>query len=257
MTREDVIRRIVERDVSQQSLVADRVAEQDHELYAAACQQFGTWETALRYAGVGRRSLFAGFARRRELLLARIDELCVKGANLSAEYNRQRRPALYRAARTYFGSWAEVLVAAAIDPAQAESSTGPRHLDRAAIIDALKRRHAAMRPMTWSATCREDHGLATAAKHCFSNWQAALHAAGLQPSRKTSKRPRRRWSKDSIRAAIQQRHRDGKSLAANRVYRDDPPLVPAAIRYFGSWTAALAAAGIDRNVPPPGRDDAP
>lgn len=244
MTRQDVIRQIVTRDVGKLALAADKVAEQAGELYAAACEHFGTWETALRYAGVGRRNLFADFASRRKLVLQRIRKLSCNGSCLSTDHVARRRPTLFKAARRYFGSWRQALIAAQIDPAQVDVPTKPRRLDRDAIIDALKQRHATNLSMAWGDTCREDRALATAAKNCFSTWRRALRAAGLEPTRKVTPHAYRFWNKETVLAAIQQRRRDGKALTANRVREDDSALASAARRYFGSWRDALTAAGI-------------
>ncbi|MEX2187003.1 MAG: hypothetical protein WD875_09430 [Pirellulales bacterium] len=261
MTREDVIRQIVKRDIGKQPLTAERVAEQANELYAAACEHFGTWDTALQYAGVRRRNVYANSAARRSVLLTRIRKLFYCGNNISAGRVAARRPGLFNAAKKHFGSWRSALIAAQIDPRQVRRPSKRRRLNHQQIIDALKRRHAAGKSMTWGDTCREDRALATAAKHHFRSWQRALIAADLEtpqplPGKKT-KSARRCWSQDRVVAAIQQRHREGKSLSSYRVHADDASLTAAAIRQFGSWNAALAAAGIDRNVPPPGRDDAP
>ena len=50
MIRANIIRRIVKRDVGNLELAADKVQQDDAELYQAACDHFGTWETALQYA---------------------------------------------------------------------------------------------------------------------------------------------------------------------------------------------------------------
>ncbi len=260
MTREDVIRQIVKRDVGKQALTAERVAQQAGELYAAACEQFGTWDTALQYAGVRRRNVYAKSAARRSVLLTRIRKLFYCGNNISAARVAVRRPGLFNAARNHFGSWRSALIAARIDPAQVNHPTKRRRLNREKIIDALRRRHAAGKSMTWGDTCREDRDLATAAKHSFRSWQRALIAADLEGSPpvpgKNTKRARRSWSQGRIVAAIQQRHVEGKSLSAHRVHEADAGLTVAAWRHFGSWGAALAAAGIDRRASPPRRHDA-
>lgn len=56
---------------------------------------------------------------------------------------------------------------------------------------------------------------------------------------------RRSWSTETVIAAIQARRDAGLPLSSDRVHHDDPPLMGAARRYLGSWSAALEAAGID------------
>ena len=52
MSREAIIRQIVHRDLEQLGLAEEIVQREESELYVAACDHFGTWETALTYAGV-------------------------------------------------------------------------------------------------------------------------------------------------------------------------------------------------------------
>lgn len=52
MSREDVIRRLVAREQRQLPLTEDAVEDDDPELHELACEHFGTWETALEYAGI-------------------------------------------------------------------------------------------------------------------------------------------------------------------------------------------------------------
>ncbi len=56
--------------------------------------------------------------------------------------------------------------------------------------------------------------------------------------------PHLRWSKAEIIEALQQRRAAGKPLSRSRAKEDDARLVGAAIRYFGNWATALAAAEI-------------
>lgn len=55
MSREAIIRQIVGRDLANQDLSADRIAKNEAALYELACEEFGSWETALEYAGVRAR----------------------------------------------------------------------------------------------------------------------------------------------------------------------------------------------------------
>ena len=55
MSREAVIRRIVQREVRTSGLTEDAVRRDEPELYQTACTLFGAWETALQYAGINLR----------------------------------------------------------------------------------------------------------------------------------------------------------------------------------------------------------
>lgn len=59
------------------------------------------------------------------------------------------------------------------------------------------------------------------------------------------KMKRKRWSKALVIAALQERKAAGKALNYQAVVVDDERLAGAARRRFGSWDAALVAAGLD------------
>jgi len=53
------------------------------------------------------------------------------------------------------------------------------------------------------------------------------------------------WTQQSVLEAIRQRDASGLPINYQAVVNDDEKLTGAARRYFGSWNAALAAAGFD------------
>lgn len=56
---------------------------------------------------------------------------------------------------------------------------------------------------------------------------------------------RKKWSKEKVIAAIQQRLAEGKPVNYSAVVADDEPLTGAARRHFGTWDNALLAAGVN------------
>lgn len=54
-----------------------------------------------------------------------------------------------------------------------------------------------------------------------------------------------RWSRDVVVREIQHLNEEGKDLTHGEASTNYQRLVSAAVRYFGSWGAAVAAAGID------------
>src|SRR5689334_12268440 len=55
----------------------------------------------------------------------------------------------------------------------------------------------------------------------------------------------RRWTKQLILSEIRRRKKSSLPLRRYLVYREQRPLPSAATRYFGNWSRALRAAGID------------
>ena len=63
----------------------------------------------------------------------------------------------------------------------------------------------------------------------------------------------RKWDRQRVIAAIQERQQAGKALRYSAVRVEAGGLVGAAKTYLGSWTKALAAAGVEPQRLSPGR----
>ena len=94
-----------------------------------------------------------------------------------------------------------------------------------------------------SAPWDEDRPLALAAKEYFGSWADALVAAGLLSEEKRPV-PKRRWTPDDVLDAIHARRRQGLPITGVRYHATS--LFYAALKHFGGWRKALAAAGLMR-----------
>lgn len=244
MSREDVIRQIVERDVQNLGLSEDVILQDAPELHTAACEFYGTWDTALRYAGISGRRVSIADLSNQEFVIRRIRQLCLDGYELSAARNKERDRQLYNAARKHFGSWHRALRAVGMNLEQARPSSKPRNLSREKVIETLRQRHAAGLPLSWSEVCLENRVFAIAAKQLFRSWRRALEAAGLL-SERISTGSNRKWDRETILDAIRRRQQEGKTLQCIRVRKEQGGLVSAARRYFDTWDEAVAAASIE------------
>lgn len=243
MSREDVIRRIVERDMQNQGLLAEVVQQEAEDLHAAACQHFGTWDTALQYAGVSVRRMVSEDEFRAERVLTQLRRMCCEGYDLSAQHNVKRDRRLYEAARLHFGTWRKALRAAGINLEHAFVRR-PRKHDKRKLLETIKHRHESGATLMWTEVCLENRAFATAAKQAFGSWRKALLAAGIDPMvyRNYS---RKQWDQQRVIACIRKRQRDGQSVKCADVRREYPSLVNAAHRYFGSWREAMRSAGLE------------
>ncbi len=176
MIRETIIRRIVELDLAGHSLLEENVRAADELLDAAAVNEFGSWETALGYAGVNAHNV----ERCRDLTPERIKQqlrrLCTTGYDLGAKVNRCRDRALYNAALRHFGSWREALTAAGINLANV-TRRRPKHLDRESMLLWLRNRQAAGQSLVYSEVCLENRDHALAIRREFGSWKTAIDEA--------------------------------------------------------------------------------
>ena len=240
ISREDVIRQIVHRDVERLGLTSEVVRRHDAALYQSACDHFGTWETALRYAGVNTRGSHT--LESRDRVTQRLRKYCALGHNLTTTHNQRNNRKLYNIACEHFGSWKKALQAGGVNLEHAFLKSPRRH-DRRQILDAILARRASGLSITWSDTCLDNRELATAAKHTFGSWRRALIAAGIEPESHVGA-GRQNWDQQRVIDSICRRREEGKSLRARDVERDDSSLRDAARRYFGNWGNAIRAAGV-------------
>jgi len=130
-------------------------------------------------------------------------------------------------------------------------------LSRSAVLAGL-RDHAAKHGFVSAASlAKRDRGVWRSLHLYFPDFEAARLAARLpaakpaaivrvkrrrrKPKQSARRRPGRRWNAAVIVLAIQERVRKAETLASSKV---PPRLVAAARWHFGSWPAALAAAGV-------------
>lgn len=178
MTREDVIRLIVEREARGDELGEAHICREAVQLHSAACEQFGTWDTALRYAGVRRRQ--ATKARYTpQLVLTKLRDMCMRGYDLSGQRTMTKNRPLYEAAREHFGTWRQALRAVGIRLEHAHPNSRIPRLDREAVIAAIRARQQDGHSLAYSDVCLENRDLLMMAKRTFGSWRRALLAAGI------------------------------------------------------------------------------
>ncbi|MCF8567475.1 hypothetical protein LLE49_22405 [Alicyclobacillus tolerans] len=123
----------------------------------------------------------------------------------------------------------------------------------ALIISRIREVHATGRPLNRRSMDNGYSDLVIAARRHFGSWDAAIQAAGLVLTR--VKKPRKKWTDERIVEAIRIRIQEEKPVNYKAVATEEEKLIVAGRRNFGSWKAALQAAGVtkqevDRLRPP-------
>ena len=178
-------------------------------------------------------------------IVADIRALARTGAKLHAVYVLRSHPALVREARRRFGHWHEAIAAAGL-PLPGRRPP-PREPDL--IIAGLQALAVTGRNMRPGRLRKSDPAIYREACDSFGSWEKARTAAGLElpPPRVDDCT----FTRESLLAKL-------RELAAvvSPLYHDSITAQPGcasagkwARRYFGSWNAALEAAGLP--VPPP------
>ena len=180
--REELIHQIVDRDTRGLSMTEAGAEIGNRDFYRAACDEFGSWQVALTYAGVmlptpGRTRYFSASRTKSQLR-----RLCTAGYDLSATVNRSRDRQLYDSAVNHFGTWRLALTAAGINLTNV-SRRRPKQFDTDDMILWLQSLHAAGKEITFGKVCLENRDKAMAIKRTFGSWAAALQEAGLRSIR--------------------------------------------------------------------------
>jgi len=114
---------------------------------------------------------------------------------------------------------------------------------RERILDAIHARHARGRSLASGVVHREGAGLYQASQRLFGSWREALEAAGA-PGPQGRGRPCK-WSREGILEKIRKEAREHPGSWRMNLLRRTGAIYAAGVREFGTWGAALEAAGID------------
>ena len=116
------------------------------------------------------------------------------------------------------------------------------------VIAEIRDLYATGEPLTVANMRRLGYGGMVAAAYReprLGSWRAAVAAAGVSYPQAAPRR--RKWIRERIIAEIQQLHGQSQDLSYSHIKRRHQYLLVAARdpRNFGSWQAALEAAGLD------------
>ncbi len=217
-------------------------------LVATACSRkyFGSWRAAVEAAGFNYDEILQVKRWSKERVLEEIRQLYEKGEDLRPSAVARLCQTLLMAARKFFGGWREAVIAAGIDYDSyiSQKRTSRVEQDKQQIINEIRRLYQEGRIDELSGAWRYHLSLFRKARHRFGSWRKAIEAAGLDYHEVVQ---RQKWTPERIIAEIRRLYAEGKDLSITAMQRTYPNLVAIAQspRYFGSWRAAVEAAGLD------------
>ncbi len=219
------------------------LTKKNQSLVSAAAYHFGSYRIAVTQAGID----YAAVARRPRWTKTSIIKLIKEGRrggeqlNWSAVCRRgdQLGKAAFAALQPrLFGSWDRALHAAGLD---ADDINQYRKWTRDTVVSELKARHRESMPLNSGAIQKDDPSLHAAAVRHFVSYDHALRAAKLDPEKV---RQRKMWDRAEVIKGLKSAKKTGGRLSDSTFRREQPALYGAAVRLFGSFTAARAAAGL-------------
>jgi hypothetical protein len=214
-----------------QRLTKDKVPEWkirriDPKVASAALRHFGSLRKAMLAAGF--EAPKPGWSVEQVIEEIRTRSSNDEQASLRGFGERQ----LAEAATRLFGSWAEAVEAAGlIDRIPVKKP--PRRWKKEDILRDIRAWHAKLGSLKHMEKMNKE--LVTVARLHFGSWILAIEAAGLCCNHC-------KWTRENILDEIKRRRKLGESLSTYD--HSNVNLAAAARRYFGSWAAALLAAGV-------------
>ncbi|MBN1360324.1 MAG: hypothetical protein JW993_07025 [Sedimentisphaerales bacterium] len=237
MSKADVLKAFLAREARGLPLNHAAVLRDDRRLHAAALRIFGQWDHAMQACGITPSRVRCHRRWSRQRVIERIAELASLGRPLNVRAIQVSEATLASAADRYFDSWADALAAAGVDPSlwmlRVPTWTPQR------VVQAIQRLQRDGTRLNHAALAR--NSLSQAAVKIFGSWDAALREAGIDPE--TVRVYRKPWTAEELIAELRRKHECDEPLNARDV-RPNHIRRPAC-RLFGSWDAALAAAGLD------------
>jgi len=184
-----------------------------------------------------------------EYVLDRLDELNRRGVLLNPARIEREETSLYMAARKYFKNWDTALRLIGLLPDRVRLVARKTHWTARDVIGALRQRMKAGQVLNWTAVMSQHRSLGAAARKHFGSYDRALKSAGLDPN-KIRKLPVPNGlykSKVDVIAEIRRRRLFERPLNYVSVVKGEHKniaLYQKARRLFGSWQAAIKAAGL-------------
>lgn len=234
---DSVISEIRARDRRKQSLAPTKVPLT---LRAAADRYCGGWQAAIEMAGFDYESIrLHRRAWTREELIALVRDAVKSHAGRTGTPLSTLLVSSHRAIQRLFGGLRGALLAAGIDPASVQKRAPSEWSSNDALVDALRACVARTPPPTSGQLFRSRLGRQAVFR--FGNREAVIQKIGV--GRWSPRRVRPVPSADEVVRWLQERHRSGRHMSCDAANRDAPRLVHACYKRFGSWRAAMQAAG--------------
>jgi len=139
--------------------------------------QFGSWDDALRAAGIAPETVRRYEAWNEDKILRRIKERRRAGKALNSKAMQDEDSKLFNAALNYFGGWDKALSAAGIRP---ETVYKRRRWNRDIIRKEILELHEAGEDLAAPNMRRHHSSLYSAACKYFGTWTAAREACGIR-----------------------------------------------------------------------------
>ena len=237
-TREKILAQIKEMAAKKLPLNCKAVYISNGKLLQAACKRFGSWDAALRAAGIDPESVRVNKKWSKTRIIVSICERYRGGKALSSRATQCEDKRLYSIACLYFGTWESAVTAAGFAYNQVRIT---KKWSAKLVLIKIRKHHSAGISLRESHMEQHDPALVGAARTYFGNWRSAVTAAKLVH---TLRPPHNTWTKALILERIRELMEQGLAINSGAVQKSHVSLHHAALYHYGSWGAAIEAVGL-------------
>jgi len=239
--RDSVVEALRRRHDSGRGMGGGAIQKEDLRLWAACNRYFGSYQKAVEAAGVPIPQSAPEWFWPVSRLQQALGDLHQAGVDLSSGRVRRSHPGLFYAARSRLGSWQKALESVGLDY---ESIRRAQDWSPQTIIDRLRELHKAGEDLRPVAIQKAHVALSGAVQRYFGTQRRAMEAAGL-PYPGRSSCALAHWTEELVLQSLRDLHAEGHDLRHRRMKEKRQPLYHAAKHFFGSYTNAVAQAGIN------------
>jgi hypothetical protein len=240
-TPDAVMQALRERHESGRAVGGGAVQREDIPLWAAAKRYFGSYQGALDAAGIAVPKPPAEWTWPIARLQEELRNVHEQGVDLSSGRIRKTHRNLFYAFRSRMGSWRRAVESIGVNY---ESVRRARDWSQQAVIDRLRELHKQGADLRTGTIQKTDIPLSGAVQRYFGTMRRAMEAAGL-PYPDAESRALAHWTEELVLKTLQEQHGEGRDLRFRAMKEKNQPLFYAAKKLFGSYTNAVAEAGID------------
>lgn len=210
-----------------------------HGIKRAAARHFGGYGVAIEAAGIRYATIRKTKPYDLKLIIRAIRKRWALGKPLNHKVVKLEDSWLAQGARLRFGSWDGALRAAGFDPKKIRFR---KKWSPAEVISRIRSRSQSGQPMNLRAVFFGDSSLYAAACRYFGTWQKAVNEAALDYE---AIRLRKVWTMQDVLDSIRRQAALGIPPLKAAMAERESTLPSIARRYFGTWRAAVGAAGLD------------
>jgi len=239
--RESVLQALRERHQSGRGIGGGAVQRENIPLWAAAKRYFGSYQDALEAAGISIPQPPEEWTWPIPRLQQELRKLHEQGVDLSSGRILKTHREIFYAFRSRMGTWRKAVESIGVNY---ESVRRARDWSQQAVIDRIRELHEQGADLRTGTIQKVDVPLSGAVQRYFGTMRRAMEAAGL-PYPGTGSGALSYWTEDLVLKRLREKHAQGDDLRYRVMKEKNQPLFFAAKTLFGSYTNAVAVAGID------------